>query len=204
MNRVALFAYSLLGGNVLPCLGSVRKFVAASPASIWRLEASGPKRVGNPLYKLKTRSRTVDSCAMLREIWSENPLELHSEILDWFQEGFHQQFEELWSEMHRAVVLNPWKRFPKMVKKDKGDQFEAKSAKNKASRLLYLAFCRLTTDTLLRCYSLLDVSPSQRKFQIFPNLCDWGLFSQSERQGPGEKLVQPAAAAAATPAQPMQ
>ncbi|KAM7521447.1 hypothetical protein LguiA_011349 [Lonicera macranthoides] len=119
MNRVAVFAFSLLGGHVLPCLGSVRKFMAASPASILRPEASGHKRVGNLLYKLKTRSRTVDCCAMLREVWSENPLELYSEILDWFQEGFHWQFEELWSEMHREVVLDPRKRFPKMVKKDK-------------------------------------------------------------------------------------
>ncbi|KAM7465341.1 hypothetical protein LguiB_012903 [Lonicera macranthoides] len=83
------------------------KFMAASPANILRLEASGHKRVGNLLYMLKTRSRTVDNCAMLREVWSEYPLELYSEILDWFQEGFHQQFEELWSEMHREVVLDP-------------------------------------------------------------------------------------------------
>ncbi|KAM7465347.1 hypothetical protein LguiB_012909 [Lonicera macranthoides] len=70
--------------------------MAASPANInLRLEASGHKRVGNLLYMLKTRSRTVDSCAMLREVWSENPLELYSEILDWFHEDLFLLFSDL-------------------------------------------------------------------------------------------------------------
>ncbi|GER24713.1 ethylene receptor [Striga asiatica] len=39
-------------------------------------------------------------------LWEENPSELLSEIRDWFQEGFHGRFEELWAEMHRQVVLD--------------------------------------------------------------------------------------------------
>ncbi|GFZ04813.1 lysyl-tRNA synthetase 1 [Actinidia rufa] len=80
VHRVAVFAFSLLEGHVLPCLKSVRKFMAASPASILRPEASGQRRVGNFLNKLKTRLRVIDSCAMLREAWNENPIELHSEV----------------------------------------------------------------------------------------------------------------------------
>ncbi|CAL5360932.1 unnamed protein product [Camellia sinensis] len=51
--------------------------MAASPGSILRLEASGHKR---------------------------NPRELHAEILDWFQEGFSGQFEEIWLEMHLKIA----------------------------------------------------------------------------------------------------
>ncbi|CAK9133268.1 unnamed protein product [Ilex paraguariensis] len=119
VHQMTVFAYSLLHGSVLPCLKSVRKFMAASPASIFRPEASGHKRVGNLLNKLKNRLRTIDSCAKLREAWNENPRELHSEILDWFQEGFHDQFEELWAEMHREVLLDPQERFCKRVKREK-------------------------------------------------------------------------------------
>ncbi|KAL8120398.1 ATP-dependent RNA helicase DEAH13-like [Apium graveolens] len=110
--RVAVFACSLIGGAVLPCLKSARKFLAAQPATILRPPA-GHKRVENFLNKLKTSKKTVDSCAVLKEVWSENPLELYPEILDWFQKGFHNQFEELWVEMHREVLLNPEERFAK-------------------------------------------------------------------------------------------
>ncbi|RVW64827.1 ATP-dependent RNA helicase DEAH13 [Vitis vinifera] len=111
--RVSVFAYALLEGQVLPCLGSVRKYMAAPPASILRPEALGQRRVGNLLSKLKSRPKTIDSCSMLREAWRENPRELHSEILDWFQETFHKQFEVLWSQMHLEVLLDPQERFPK-------------------------------------------------------------------------------------------
>ncbi|CBI36896.3 unnamed protein product, partial [Vitis vinifera] len=111
--RVSVFAYALLEGQVLPCLGSVRKYMAAPPASILRPEALGQRRVGNLLSKLKSRPKTIDSCLMLREAWRENPRELHSEILDWFQETFHKQFEVLWSQMHLEVLLDPQERFPK-------------------------------------------------------------------------------------------
>ncbi|KAL6982453.1 RNA helicase [Sarracenia purpurea var. burkii] len=88
VQRVVVFAFSLLGGDALPCLRSVRKFMAASPASILRPDASGQRRVGNLLNKLKTRLRIIDCCAMLKVAWNENPMELHSEILGWFQECF--------------------------------------------------------------------------------------------------------------------
>ncbi|PQQ18686.1 ATP-dependent RNA helicase DEAH13 [Prunus yedoensis var. nudiflora] len=83
--RVAVFAYALLEGQVLPCLRSVRKYMAASPASVLRPEAAGQRRVGSLLAKLNIRK--IDSCAMLREVWKENPKELHPEIMDWFQEA---------------------------------------------------------------------------------------------------------------------
>jgi ATP-dependent RNA helicase DHX37/DHR1 len=111
VQRVAVFAYALLEGKVLPCIRSVRKFMAAPPSCILRPEASGQKRVGNLLNKLKTK--LIDSCAMLKEVWIENPMELHSEILGWFQESFHKHFEVLWSQMHSEVLLEPQERFPK-------------------------------------------------------------------------------------------
>ncbi|CAI9781842.1 unnamed protein product [Fraxinus pennsylvanica] len=117
--RVAVFAFSLLEGQVLPCLKAVRKFMAASPASILKPEASGLKRVGNLLNKLSTRGRIVDSCAMLKKLWNDDPTELFSEIRDWFQEGFCNQFEELWTQMLREVQLGPKKRFSKRVKGEK-------------------------------------------------------------------------------------
>ncbi|KAL8107342.1 hypothetical protein AgCh_023945 [Apium graveolens] len=95
--RVAVFACSLIGGAVLPCLKSVRNFLAAKPATILRPPA-GHKRVENLLIKLKTSIKTIDSCAVLKEVWSENPVELYPEILDWFQKRFHNQFQELWAE----------------------------------------------------------------------------------------------------------
>ncbi|KAF5455305.1 hypothetical protein F2P56_024899 [Juglans regia] len=111
MQRVTVFAYALLEGKVLPCLGSVRKFMSAPPSSILRPQASGQKRVGNLLNKLKTK--LIDSCSMLREVWMENPNELHSEILGWFQESFHKHFQVLWSKMHGEILLEPQERFPK-------------------------------------------------------------------------------------------
>ena len=117
--RVAVFAYALLDGHVLPCLKSLKKYMSVLPGSILRPEALGQKRVGNLLSKLKTRSRTIDSCAMLREAWKENPRHLYSEIRAWFQEGFHSLFEELWETMHREVLLTPQDRFPDSSRKKK-------------------------------------------------------------------------------------
>ncbi|KAL3499521.1 hypothetical protein ACH5RR_038614 [Cinchona calisaya] len=119
VDRVAVFAFSLLEGQVLPCLKSVRKFMAASPASLLRPEASGVKRVGNLLSKLKSKRRVIDSCGMLRQLWKDNPRELFSEVQDWFQEGFRDQFEELWKEMHREVLLDPIDRFSRKLRKEK-------------------------------------------------------------------------------------
>ncbi|KAJ8444006.1 hypothetical protein Cgig2_020852 [Carnegiea gigantea] len=117
--RVAVFAYALLDGRVLPCLKSVQKYMSALPGSILRPEALGQKRVGNLLSKLKTRLRTIDSCAKLREAWKENPRHLYSEIRDWFQVGFQSLFAELWETMHHEVLLTPQDRFPDRNRKKK-------------------------------------------------------------------------------------
>lgn len=117
--RVAVFSYSLLEGQILPCLKAVRKFMAASPATMLKPEAWGLKRVGNLLGKLATKGRVIDTCAKLRKVWEENPRELFPEIQDWFQEGFHDRFEELWEEMLGQAVLDPKRRFKKRVKKSK-------------------------------------------------------------------------------------
>ncbi|KAJ1413633.1 P-loop containing nucleoside triphosphate hydrolase [Sesbania bispinosa] len=102
-HRVQVFAYALLEGQVCPCLKSVRKYMSAPPESIMKREAYSQKRVGNLLSKLK--SRLIDSSAMLRMVWKENPRELFSEILDWFQQSFHKHFEELWLQMLSEVLL---------------------------------------------------------------------------------------------------
>ncbi|KAK2649553.1 hypothetical protein Ddye_017042 [Dipteronia dyeriana] len=117
-NYVAVFACALLEGRVLPCLKYVQKFMAAPPSSILRPEESSQRRVGKLLNKLKTRS--IDSWATLKKAWEENPKILHTEILDWFQKGFHIKFEELWSQMLAEIHLDPQERFPKRVENDKG------------------------------------------------------------------------------------
>lgn len=119
MHRVAVFAWALLEGSVLPCLKSVKMFLAAAPAIILRPESLGQKRVGNLLSKLNSSSRTIASCAMLRDTWEKNPGELYSEIRDWFQKGFHNQFEELWAVMQREVLLDPKLRFAKETRSRK-------------------------------------------------------------------------------------
>ncbi|CAJ1949830.1 unnamed protein product, partial [Sphenostylis stenocarpa] len=102
-HRVQVFAYALLEGQVCPCLKSVRKYMSAPPESILKREAFGQKRVGNLLSKLK--SRLIDSSAVLRMVWKENPRELFSEILDWFQQSFHKHFEELWLQMLNELLV---------------------------------------------------------------------------------------------------
>ncbi|XP_011079618.1 ATP-dependent RNA helicase DEAH13 [Sesamum indicum] len=118
-NRVAVFACSLLEGQVLPCLKAVRKFLAASPASMLKPEAWALKRVGNLLSKLNRKGRVIDSCAKLRMLWEENPTELFPEIQDWFQEGFRIKFKELWAEMLHQAALDSKERFSKRISKGK-------------------------------------------------------------------------------------
>ncbi|KAJ4727732.1 ATP-dependent RNA helicase [Melia azedarach] len=115
-HRVAVFACALLEGQVLPCLRHVQKFMAAHPNTILKLEQSGNRRVGKLLNKLKARS--IDSCALLKKAWEENPRALHSEILEWFQKSFHDRFEELWSKMLAEVCLEPQQRFAKEKRED--------------------------------------------------------------------------------------
>ncbi|XP_045828380.1 ATP-dependent RNA helicase DEAH13 [Trifolium pratense] len=100
--RVQVFAYALLEGQVCPCLKSVRKYMSAPPESFLRRESFGQKRVGNLYSKLK--SKLIDSSAMLRTVWKENPRELFPEILDWFQQGYRNHFEELWLQMLGEVL----------------------------------------------------------------------------------------------------
>ncbi|KAM3282488.1 ATP-dependent RNA helicase DEAH13 isoform X1 [Capsicum chacoense] len=119
INRVAVFASSLLEGKVLPCLKSVQKFLAASPASILKPESLGLKRVGNLLNKMRIRKIRIDSCAKLRKLWNGSNKELYEEFEDWFQEGFRDHFKDLWAEMQREVRLDPIERFPEKVKRRK-------------------------------------------------------------------------------------
>ncbi|EEF39315.1 ATP-dependent RNA helicase, putative [Ricinus communis] len=111
IDRVKVFACALLEGQVLPCLRPCREHMAARPSIILNQEAAGESRVGNLLYKLNTKF--VDSCAMLRELWKQNPDELHSEILHWFKKTYYSKFGELWSRMHIEVQLEPHERFSK-------------------------------------------------------------------------------------------
>ncbi|OIT37795.1 atp-dependent rna helicase deah13 [Nicotiana attenuata] len=115
--------------NVLGEEGSLTSLKAAfealagkrtsQPASILKPEASGLKRAGNLLNKMRTKKRTIDSCAMLRKLWDDNPRELFSEILDWFQQGFHDHFEDLWAKMQLEVFLDPKEWLSKKVKREK-------------------------------------------------------------------------------------
>lgn len=114
--RIKAFAYALLDGQVLPCLKPVKNFMAAPPSNILKREALGQKRMGNLISKL-TRSRTIDSCATLREAWEEDPQLLRSELRDWFQDGYRRQFEKLWEKMHQEALLVSQDRFPEKSRK---------------------------------------------------------------------------------------
>lgn len=114
-DRVTVFCYALLEGQVLPCLRSVRSLMVAPPSSVLRPEASGQKRVGNLVYKLKRRK--IDCCSRLRRVWEENPTELRLEIRDWFQESFRERFDGLWVQMQAEVKLEDKERFPKRLKR---------------------------------------------------------------------------------------
>lgn len=120
--RVTVFAYALLDGQVLPCLKPVREFMAAQPSMILKNEALGEKRVGNLLSKLNSKSRTIDKCAVLREVWMENPMALYAEIRCWFQAGFHGQFDGLWAKMQSEALLSPQDRLSLKSKKKKNDK----------------------------------------------------------------------------------
>ncbi|CAI0448172.1 unnamed protein product [Linum tenue] len=115
--RIKVFACALLEGHVLRCLRSVRKFMAARPAIILEREAAGERRVGDLLFKMKARS--IDSCGRLSEVWREHPLELHDQVQSWFKKSFHDQFEQLWSQMHAEVQLVPQERLPGKVKRER-------------------------------------------------------------------------------------
>lgn len=115
--RLSVFSCALLEGDVLPCLRSVQKFLAAPPSNILRPEALGQRRVGDLLNRMKVGSRIVDSRAMLREMWSESPNFLYLEIQQWFQERFHNRFREVWEHMHREVLLEGHELYPKRAKK---------------------------------------------------------------------------------------
>ncbi|KAM0954422.1 putative RNA helicase [Dioscorea sansibarensis] len=115
--RVSVFALALLEGNVLPCLKPAHKFLAASPSIILRPEALGQRRVGDLLNGLKIGSRTIDSRAMLRQIWSEKPRFLYAEIQQWFQEKIHDCFAEIWEKMLEEVKLERHELFPRKIKK---------------------------------------------------------------------------------------
>lgn len=101
-DRVQVFAYALLEGQVCPCLKSVRKYMTAPPESILKREARCQKRVVN--LESKLRSRLIDSSAKLGMVWKENPTELYKEILDWFQQSFHKHFKSVWLQMLSEVL----------------------------------------------------------------------------------------------------
>ncbi|RRT37406.1 hypothetical protein B296_00058207 [Ensete ventricosum] len=117
--RLSVFASALLEGNVLPCLRSVQKLLAAPPSIMLRPEALGQRRVGDLLNRLKVGSKIIDSRARLRDAWSKNPQFLRSEIQQWFQERFHNKFGELWELMHIEVHHEGHELFPKRAKKER-------------------------------------------------------------------------------------
>ncbi|KAF3793817.1 ATP-dependent RNA helicase [Nymphaea thermarum] len=117
--RISVFACALLEGKVLPCLKSTHKCLSAAPSSILIPEAAGQKRVGNLLDKLKNGSRFIDTRAMLRESWKKDSNLLYYEIADWFQEKYHNLFEQVWVQMHHEVMLEANQLFPKRKKRVK-------------------------------------------------------------------------------------
>ncbi|KAJ6802266.1 ATP-dependent RNA helicase DEAH13-like [Iris pallida] len=117
--RSSVFACALLEGHVLPCMRSCHKFLAMPPSSVLRPEALGQRRVGDLLNALKIGGERIDSRAMLREAWNENPQLLYSEIQHWFQERFYDRFKELWEQMHCEVHLEGRELFPKRLTKDR-------------------------------------------------------------------------------------
>ncbi|XP_021763228.1 ATP-dependent RNA helicase DEAH13-like [Chenopodium quinoa] len=116
--RITVFAYALLDGQVLPCLKPYKCYMAIQPINILKPEALGQKRVGNLISKL-TGLRAIDSCAKLKAAWNEDPQLLYSEILDWFQKEFHSQFKILWEKMLQEALSVTQDRFPGRAKKRK-------------------------------------------------------------------------------------
>ncbi|MQL72118.1 hypothetical protein Taro_004448 [Colocasia esculenta] len=118
-DRVSVFGCALLQGNVLPCLRSVQRFLVSPPSSILRPEASGQRRVCDLLNKLMYGNMIIDNRAILHEVWRENPPLLYSEIRNWFQQKFHDHFEELWVQMQHEASLDAQELFPKRARKEK-------------------------------------------------------------------------------------
>ncbi|XP_021722281.1 ATP-dependent RNA helicase DEAH13-like [Chenopodium quinoa] len=116
--RITVFAYALLDGQVLPCLKPYKCYMAIQPINILKPEALGQKRVGNLISKL-TGSRAIDSCAKLKAAWIEDPQLLYSEILDWFQKEFRSQFKILWEKMLQDALSVTQDHFPGRAKKRK-------------------------------------------------------------------------------------
>lgn len=94
---VQAFAFALLDGKVLRCLIPVRELMAERPHNVIMPEAAFRERVQNLLVKLEEKK--IDSLAMLRELWKENPNELYPEIRCWIRKIFHERFEDIWSDM---------------------------------------------------------------------------------------------------------
>ncbi|KAI0499537.1 hypothetical protein KFK09_017741 [Dendrobium nobile] len=115
--RISVFACSLLEGNVLPCLKSAKNFLSAPPSSILRPEALGQRRISDLFSRLRIRSGLIDSRAKLKEAWGENSMFLYPELLNWFQEKFHCQFDKLWEQMLQEAQLESFELFPKRAKK---------------------------------------------------------------------------------------
>ena len=104
MIRISHFACALMEGNVLPCLRSVQKCLAASPLMLLRPECLGQVRVFNLLKRMKAGDIIIDRRAILREIWRKNPQYLRSEIKSWFQDCFQHVCDEIWEKMHEEVL----------------------------------------------------------------------------------------------------
>ncbi|KAJ8763081.1 hypothetical protein K2173_023286 [Erythroxylum novogranatense] len=86
-NRVKVFAYALLDGQILPCLRSVKKFMAARPTIILDREATGKEH-----------------CAMLREVWNYNPMELYSKLRIWFKRVLRKIFKIFGTDLNRNTI----------------------------------------------------------------------------------------------------
>ncbi|KAK8630499.1 hypothetical protein V6N13_079291 [Hibiscus sabdariffa] len=112
-HRVTVFAFALLEGQVLPCLGSGKEYMSASPDIILKPEPYRERRVRKLLEMFETWS--IDSCGRLRKTLEDKlrALDLHSEMSHWFQESKRSEFEQLWSKMRSEVLLEPRQRFSK-------------------------------------------------------------------------------------------
>ncbi|XP_071736177.1 ATP-dependent RNA helicase DEAH13 [Rutidosis leptorrhynchoides] len=115
--KANIFCCAMLDGKVLPCVKKARKFMGAHPKSVLKPEVSSHKRFGKLIYEI--RKRNIYSCDMLRKVWDENARVLYDELLEWFQEGFRDNFDHLWEKMQREVRLGPDERFAKLTKKEK-------------------------------------------------------------------------------------
>ncbi|PRQ35976.1 putative RNA helicase [Rosa chinensis] len=102
-DRVKAFAFALLDGQVFPCLKPVSKSRDPPLTIVLRPLELVPKQIWNHLEKLKTKN--IDSCAMLLEVWKVNPWELYQEIGE-CQKSLHSKFGSLWLDMLKQVGLD--------------------------------------------------------------------------------------------------